>query len=135
MSQDIGLIGFRAREALYDGDLHTGLDREAPCRAPSDASCGSVMNRHPVPARPSGNVDVVTELHVRIPDDVAERLAERAEREHTTSEQLASDAVATLVGPAPQPAPHKFGFIALGDSGRSDISERAEEILRSDFGA
>jgi hypothetical protein len=93
------------------------------------------MNWHPVPASVGGNLDVVTELHVRIPDDVAERLAERAEREHTTSEQLASDAVATLVGPAPQPTPHKFGFIALGDSGRSDISERAEEILRSDFGA
>jgi predicted transcriptional regulator len=93
------------------------------------------MNWHPGPASVGGNLDVVTELHVRIPDDVAERLAERAEREHTTSEQLASEAVATLVGPAPHPIPHKFGFIALGDSGRSDISEGAEEMLRSDFGA
>jgi hypothetical protein len=27
------------------------------------------------------------------------------------------------------------GFIALGSSGRSDVSERPEEILRADFGA
>lgn len=36
--------------------------------------------------------------------------------------------------PPPQPATVR-GFIALGSSGRSDVSERAEEILRADFGA
>jgi len=81
-----------------------------------------------------GRIDFVTELHVQIPDDVAERLARRAEREHTTPEQLASDAVRSYVGPPPGSPRRPLGFIGLGQSGRSDVSERAEEILRAELG-
>jgi hypothetical protein len=78
---------------------------------------------HPLSVWVNGILGTVIELHVLIPDDVAERLADRAEREQTTSEELVTDAVTKLVGPAPQPASGKLGIIGLGDSGRSDISE------------
>jgi hypothetical protein len=29
--------------------------------------------------------------------------------------------------------PRRLGFVSLGASGRSDISEKAEEILRAEF--
>jgi len=77
----------------------------------------------------------VTELHVRIPDDVAERLAARAEREHTTPEELASDAVRSYVGTLPRPGVRPLGFIGLGHSGRSDLSERVKEIRQASFEA
>lgn len=83
----------------------------------------------------NGILEDVTELRVLIPDDLAERLAERAEREHTTSEQLVTDAVAILVGPAEQPAPRTLGFIGLGHSGKGDLSERVKEIRQASFGA
>jgi hypothetical protein len=77
----------------------------------------------------------MVELRVMVSDELAEQLAERARQEHTTPEQLASRAVESLLGSSGAPAGRDPGFVALGSSGRSDISERAEEILRADFGA
>ena len=77
----------------------------------------------------------MVELRVVVSDEVAEHLAERARQEHTTPEQLASRAVRSLLGSAGTPDRDGPRFIALGSSGRSDISERTEEILRADFGA
>lgn len=77
----------------------------------------------------------MVELRVVVSDELAEQLAERARREHTTPEQLASQAVESLLGPHEPAAERTPGFVALGASGRSDVSERAEEILRADFGA
>jgi hypothetical protein len=77
----------------------------------------------------------MVELRVVVSDELAAHLAERARREHTTPEQLASRAVESLLGSSGAPDREEPGFIALGSSGRSDISERAEEILRADFGA
>ena len=75
-------------------------------------------------------------IRVEIPEEVAERLAERALKEHVSPEELASEAVRSYVGPVVSSNEHRvLGFIGLGHSGRSDISERAEEILRADFGA
>jgi hypothetical protein len=75
-------------------------------------------------------------IRVEIPEEVAERLAERALKEHVSPEELASEAVRSYVGPAVgSTEPRYLGFIGIGHSGRSDISERAEEILRADFGA
>jgi hypothetical protein len=74
----------------------------------------------------------MVELRVLISDETAEQLAARARREQTTPEQLASEAVSSLVQSAGNGEP---GFIALGDSGRSDISEHTEEILRAKLGA
>jgi hypothetical protein len=94
-----------------------------------------VTTGHPVPASVSGTLELVTELHVLIPDEIAERLAERAEREHTTPEQLASDAVRSYVGPPPRTGVRPLGFIGLGHSGRSDLSERVKEIRQASFEA
>jgi hypothetical protein len=77
----------------------------------------------------------MVELRVVVSDEVAEHLAERARREHITPELLASRAVQSFLGPPASDEYGEPGFIALGSSGRDDISERAEEILRTDFGA
>lgn len=141
----------------------------------------------------------MTDLHVHIPDEVAQRLATEAAQRGTSTEDVAAELLSRYA-PAPQgrsfdfigmfDAPVGFdaqrdeelleteGFIALahakpgfsaraaeellevegfaapsvsvpqatvenrvprfvglGHSGRSDLSERAEEILRADFGA
>ncbi len=77
----------------------------------------------------------MVELRVVVSDQLAEHLAERARQEHTTPEQLASRAVESLFGTDEVAAGAESGFVALGASGRSDVSERAEEILSADFGA
>ena len=75
-------------------------------------------------------------IRVEIPEEVAERLAERALKEHVSPEELASEAVRSFVGSMVSSNEHRvLGFVGLGHSGRSDISERTEEILRADFGA
>jgi hypothetical protein len=77
----------------------------------------------------------MVELTVIVSEETAEHLAERARAEHTTPEELASRALRSFLGPDPEPAVSLPRFIGLGHSGRGDISERAEEILRSDLGA
>jgi predicted NBD/HSP70 family sugar kinase len=77
----------------------------------------------------------MVELRVVVSDELAEHLAERARQEHTTPERLATQAVESLLALADAPEHGQPRFIALGRSGRSDVSERAEEILRASFGA
>jgi hypothetical protein len=77
----------------------------------------------------------MVELRVMVSDETAEHLAERARKEHTTPEQLASRAVQSFLRSPVAIDRGQPGFIALGSSGRDDVSERAEEILRADFGA
>jgi hypothetical protein len=77
----------------------------------------------------------MVELRVVVSDELAEQLAERARQEHTTPEQLASRAVASLYGHTDAGEHGEPGFVALGASGRNDVSERSEEILRAEFGA
>jgi hypothetical protein len=77
----------------------------------------------------------MVELRVVVSDELAEQLAERARQEHTTPERLASQAVESLLGSPDAPDRGEPRFIALGSSGRSDVSERADEILRASFGA
>ena len=85
---------------------------------------------------PNTTMGDMSVIRVEIPEEVAERLAERALKEHVSPEELASEAVRSYVGPAVgSTEPRYLGFIGIGHSGRSDISERAEEILRADFGA
>jgi hypothetical protein len=68
-------------------------------------------------------------IRVEIPEDVAERLAQRALEEHESPEELASKAVRSYVGPVVGSKERRvFGFIGLGQSGRSDISERADWV-------
>ena len=77
----------------------------------------------------------MVEIRVMVSDELAEHLAERARQEHTTPEQLASRAVESMLGSSAAPERGEPRFIGLGSSGRADVSERAEEILRADFGA
>jgi hypothetical protein len=79
-------------------------------------------------------MEPVTELTVVLSNEVAERLAERAMKEHTTPEQLASDAVKSYVGAAARPNGHRLSFIGIGRSGsRESIAEHHEEIIREHF--
>ena len=74
----------------------------------------------------------VSELRVEVPDELAERLAERANQECTSPEELASEGVRSYLGLVVSSERRRPPFIGLAHSGRSDISERAEEILRAD---
>lgn len=79
----------------------------------------------------------MTELHVRIPDDIADRLAAEAAQRGSTTEDVAADLLAQHAPPAQASLPstgHRFAFIGIGSSGRSDLSERVEELLAEDFG-
>ncbi len=53
-------------------------------------------------------------------------LPEHARTRVTVEEEAGQEVVAALRG--------KFPFIASGDSGRSDVAERHEEILREEWG-
>ena len=77
----------------------------------------------------------MVELRVVVSDELAEQLAERARQEHTTPEQLASRAVESAYAHDGGSEHGEPGFVALGTSGRSDVSERSEEILRAELGA
>ena len=77
----------------------------------------------------------MVELRVVVSDELAEQLAVRAREQHTTAEQLASRAVESLYGHPGAGGQATPGFVALGASGRSDVSERSEEILRAELGA
>jgi hypothetical protein len=124
------------------GDGAVKVERQQRCRTTLTATSGDTE----CPRRSSvwgaesnlgGHYDGdVSVIRVEIPEEVAERLAERALKEHVSPEELASEAVRSYVGPVVDSTePRRLGFIGIGHSGRSDISERAEEILRADFGA
>lgn len=89
---------------------------------------------NPAPGDPRGYPELVTELRVHLPDDVAARLAAEAAQRGTSTEDLAAE-VLTEHSPAADSGERKLGFIGIAASGRADISERAEEILRAEFGA
>lgn len=79
----------------------------------------------------------MTELHVHISDDVAERLTAAAAERGSTTEDVAADLLtqhAPTATPTPSNTEHRFAFIGAGGSGRSDLSERVEELLAEDFG-
>jgi len=80
----------------------------------------------------------MTELHVHIPDDVAERLAAAAAERGSTTEDIAADVLTqhapTTTEVPPNTTGHRFAFIGIGSSGRSDLSERVEELLAEDVG-
>ncbi len=68
---------------------------------------------------------------VKLPDELDARLRHEAERRGTTISELTREAIEShLVGPGGR---RRLG--ASGRSGRSDISHRIEEILRSELAA
>lgn len=65
-------------------------------------------------------------LTVRIPDELARRLAEVAEARHKAPEQVAIEAIEAQL-----PARRKLSFSAIGSSGArgGDIGRRHREVL------
>ena len=70
---------------------------------------------------------------VKLPDDHDARLRHEAERRGITVSDLTREAIETLLS-APQ-GRRRFLAAGAGASGRSDISERIEEILASEVGS
>ncbi|TDE97256.1 ribbon-helix-helix protein, CopG family [Occultella glacieicola] len=69
---------------------------------------------------------------VKIPDALDARLRHEAERRGTTIAEVSREALeAYLGGPSTR---RQLGAAAAGRSGRSDVSERIEEILASEVG-
>jgi hypothetical protein len=75
----------------------------------------------------------MVELKVTVSDEVARRLALRAQEEQTTPEAVASQALDTLLGGEPNGRVPRF--VGKGRSGRHDLSERVEEILSAELGS
>jgi predicted transcriptional regulator len=67
---------------------------------------------------------------VKLPDDLDARLRHEAERRATTVSELTREAIETLLD-APK-GRRRFLAAGAGASGRSDISERIEELLASE---
>jgi hypothetical protein len=76
----------------------------------------------------------MTELHVHIPNDVADRLAAEAAVRGTSTEEVAAE-VLTLHTPVAVVDYKVPRFVGKGHSGRHDLSERVEEILSAELGS
>jgi predicted transcriptional regulator len=70
---------------------------------------------------------------VKLPDDLDARLRHEAERRGITVSELTREAIETLLA-APQ-GRRRLLAAGAGASGRTDISERIEEILASEVGS
>lgn len=66
---------------------------------------------------------------VKLPDEIDARLRHEARRRGVTLSELVREAVEAHVGR------RRLRSFGAGKSGRKDISERIEEILRSEAGA
>jgi hypothetical protein len=71
----------------------------------------------------------VTEQHVRIPDELADRLTKVAAASDATTEDVAPDFLTPFVD-----ARRRLSFAGTLHSGRGDLSERVEDILREEPG-
>lgn len=67
---------------------------------------------------------------VKLPDDLDARLRHEADRRHMTVSELTREAIETHLGS--QSGKRRLIAAGAGHSGRSDLSERIEEILRSE---
>ena len=66
---------------------------------------------------------------VKLPDDLDARLRHEAERRGTTISEITRDAIEAHIGIGPR---RHLGAAAAGHSGRTDISERIEEIIAAE---
>jgi predicted transcriptional regulator len=66
---------------------------------------------------------------VKLPDELDARLRHEAERRGTTISELTRDAIEAHIGAGPR---RRLDAAAAGRSGRSDISERIEEIIAAE---
>lgn len=69
---------------------------------------------------------------LKIPDALDARLRHEAQRRGTTISEISREALESYLG---QPSSRRrLGAAAAGGSGRSDVSERIEEILSAEVG-
>lgn len=68
---------------------------------------------------------------VKLPDELDARLRQEAQRRGVTLSELTRSAIEEHIGAGPR---RKLGAAAAGRSGRTDISERIEEIIASEVG-
>lgn len=68
---------------------------------------------------------------VKLPDDLDRLLRAEAERRGTTISEITREAIEAHLRPE---ARRRFLAAGAGDSGRDDISERIEDILREELG-
>jgi predicted transcriptional regulator len=68
---------------------------------------------------------------VKLPDELDARLRQEARRRGITISELTRTAIEEHVGAGRR---RKLGAAAAGRSGRSDVSERIEEIIASEVG-
>lgn len=67
---------------------------------------------------------------VKLPDELDLRLRHEARRRRTTISEVTREAIAEHLGGAKR----DLSAAAAGRSGRTDVSERIEEILREELG-
>jgi predicted transcriptional regulator len=68
---------------------------------------------------------------VKVSDEVDARLRQEAERRGVTVSELTREALESYLGVE---SPRRLGFAGAGASGRRNVSERIEEILRTEVG-
>jgi hypothetical protein len=76
-----------------------------------------------------GYAGAVTQVHLELPPEVSERVADEAARRGVAPEDLIVEVVAERFSP-----PRPLGIIGLGASGRSDISEHVDEEISAILG-
>jgi predicted transcriptional regulator len=80
-----------------------------------------------------GMLAYVKRTTVKIPDALDARLRHEAERRGTTISKLSREALEAYLGETS--GTRSLGAAKAGRSGRSDVSERIEEILAVELGA
>jgi hypothetical protein len=68
-------------------------------------------------------------INVKLPDDLGARLAEEAERQSVTPDELAARLLAERI-----PERRRLGFVAIGESTSGRTAAEAEEMLAEGFG-
>jgi metal-responsive CopG/Arc/MetJ family transcriptional regulator len=78
-----------------------------------------------------GMLAAVKRTSVNLPDDLDVRLRREAKRRGLTISQLTREAIEAYLGDGGR---RRLLEAGAGTSGRSDVSERIEEILREEWG-
>jgi hypothetical protein len=78
---------------------------------------------------PAATLALMTELHVQIPDDVADRLSAEAAQRGVAPETLVGEILAEQL-----PAPRVLGFASLGRSTSGERAADDEDMLVDGFG-
>lgn len=79
---------------------------------------------------PVGMLAYMKRTTVKIPDELDARLRHEADRRGLTISQISREALEAYLGTGD--GRRRLGAAAAGRSGRSDVSERIEEILASE---